>query len=116
MPSMTTCPATCATTQSPDHRSAQVLPGGPTNTNLLAPPDPTPATEVGLTMQLKSYKMNNLSLDDLPQRVGDMHIILLGISRELANIKQIMAVEKEDPEKNGLKKLRGRGRRGRGRS
>ena len=28
--------------------------------------DPIPATEPGLTMQLKSYKMNNLSLDDLP--------------------------------------------------
>ena len=28
--------------------------------------DPIPATEAGLTMQLKSYKMNNLSLDDLP--------------------------------------------------
>ena len=28
--------------------------------------DPIPATESGLTMQLKSYKMNNLSLDDLP--------------------------------------------------
>merc|ERR1719483_1479085 len=42
--------------------------------------------------------MNNITLDDLPQRVGDMHSILLGISLELANIKKLMKIDKDAQE------------------
>lgn len=66
-----------------------------------------------LNMQLKSGKMNNITVDDLPQRVGDMHNILLGISRELSNIKQIMTIESEklsgckESEKQSISELSG---------
>ena len=42
--------------------------------------DPIPATESGLTMQLKSYKMNNLSLDDLPV-IQIISILLITLQR-----------------------------------
>jgi len=52
-------------------------------------------------MQLKCRKMNNITVDDLPQRVGDMHSILLGISLELANIKKLMKTEKDAKDRDG---------------
>merc|ERR1711892_1105275 len=54
--------------------------------------------------------MNNITLDDLPQRVGDMHSILLGISLELSNIKKLMKIEKDakehDEESDSQKSLK----------
>jgi len=47
-------------------------------------------------MQIKCNNMNETTAEDLPQKVEDMYGILLGISRELSNIKQIMAEEDGD--------------------
>jgi len=58
-------------------------------------------SKVPKNMQLKCRKMNNITLDDLPQRVGDMHSILLGISLELSNIKKLMKIEKDNNHHDG---------------
>lgn len=80
----------------------------PQNSNILE--NSIIPSKVPKTMQLKCRKMNNITLDDLPQRVGDMHSILLGISLELSNIKKLMKIEKDaneqDEESDSQKSLK----------
>jgi len=56
-------------------------------------------------MQLKCSNINVNNLEELPQKVEDMYKILVGIAKELSNIKQIMAEEDNEVINNDAESL-----------